>query len=458
MSVAADVSIPDVFRNRFAGVLLEPGTAGYEQARRIHNGLIDRRPALIARCHTAADVREAVLFAQERQLEIAVRGGGHNVAGKAVTEGGLMIDLAAMRGVRVDAGDRRAWAQGGARWRDFNSATGAHEMATTGGVVSTTGIGGLTLGGGEGWLMGRYGMSVDNLLGAELVTADGDVLTVRADEHPDLFWAIRGGGGNFGIATALEYKLHHVPDVFGGLLAYPLGAAHDVTERYRDVTAGAPDELTAFLALAHAPDGSGTKLIGTPLCHCGPPDQATRDVAALRDERALVVDTLASVPYPDINTMLDEAFPAGTLNYWKSAFLRDLTTDAIDVLVDAFATCPSPMTSIVIAHYHGATSRVSPTDTAFPHRGPGYSPVILTQWTDPADTNANITWTQATFEALRPHTTDRVYVNNLASDDESMVPSAYGPNLARLRHIKRRYDPRNVFHLNHNIQPSESSR
>jgi FAD/FMN-containing dehydrogenase len=306
--------------------------------------------------------------------------------------------------------------------------------------------------------MGRYGMSVDNLVGAEIVTADGEILSVRADEHDDLFWSIRGGGGNFGIATALEYQLHHVPDVHGGLFAYPLADARDVIERYADVTATAPDELTAFLALVHAPDGSGTKLIGTPLCHCGPPDQAEHDIRALRDARTIAVDAVARMPYPDINVMLDDAFPAGTLNYWKSAFLRELTTDAIDVLVQAFANCPSPMTSIVVAHYHGATSRVSPTATAFPHRGPGYSPVILTQWADPADTNANITWTQATYEALRPHTADRVYVNNLANDDESMVPSAYGTNLARLMDIKRRYDPRNVFHLNHNIEPSEIPR
>jgi FAD/FMN-containing dehydrogenase len=456
MSVNADVAVPDLFRRRFAGDMLHPGSSAYDEFRRVHNALIDRRPALIARCHTAADVRHAVMFAQEQHLEIAVRGGGHNVAGKAATDGGLMIDLAPMCGVRVDAPNRVAWAQGGARWRDFNSATGVHGLATTGGVVSTTGIGGLTLGGGEGWLMGRYGMSVDNLVGAELVTADGEILTVTADEHDDLFWAIRGGGGNFGVATALEYRLHHVPDVLGGLVAHPLNAAPHVTERYRNITSSAPDELTAFLAMVHAPDGSGTKLIGTPLCHCGPSDQAEHDVAPLRQADSVAVDTLARMPYPDINVMLDDAFPAGTFNYWKSAFLRDLTADAVGILVDAFATCPSPMTSIVIAHYHGATSRVAPTDTAVPHRGPGYSPVILTQWADPADTSANISWTQATYEALRPHIIDRVYVNNLANDDESMIPSAYGPNLRRLIGIKRRYDPRNAFHLNHNIQPWES--
>jgi hypothetical protein len=375
------------------------------------------------------------------------------VAGKAVTDGGVMIDLALMGGVRVDVPRRQAWAQGGTTWRVFNSATGVHGLATTGGVVSSTGIGGLTLGGGEGWLMGRYGMSVDNLVAAELVTAGGDVLQVSADEHEDLFWAIRGGGGNFGVATALEYRVHDVPDVLGGLVAHPLASARSVIENYRDVTVAAPDELTVGLALVHAPDGSDAKLIGTPLCHCGDPRQADRDVAALRSAPTAVVDTVERQPYPQINTMLDAAFPAGTFNYWKSAFLRELSVDSVGILVDAFATCPSPMTSIVILHYHGATSRVSSAHTAVPHRGPGYSPVILSQWTDPADTNTNLTWTRETFEALRPHITDQVYVNNLSIDDEGMVPNAYGTNLARLTEVKRRYDPDNVFHLNHNISP-----
>jgi hypothetical protein len=457
MSVTQSVFVPDAMRTRFAGVVLQPGDVGYDDVRRVHNGLIDRKPAVIARCHTTADVRDAVLFAREQGLEIAVRGGGHNVAGKGVTEGGLMIDLAPMRGVRVDARNRRAWAQGGCKWRDYNRATGLHGLATTGGVVSTTGIGGLTLGGGEGWLMGKYGMSVDNLLAAELVTADGDVLTVGPDDHPDLFWAIRGGGGNFGIATALEYRAHHVPEVFGGVVAHPLTATAGVAEQYRNVTSSAPDELTAFLALLHAPDGSGTKLIGTPLCHCGEPLQADRDSAMLREARTVAVDTCTVQPYPDINVMLDAAFPAGTFNYWKSAFLRELSGDAIDVLVDAFASCPSTMTSIVLAHYHGATSRIPPTETAVAHRGPGYSAVILSQWANPADTNSNITWTQATFQALRPHVTDQVYVNNLSNDDEAMVASAYGVNLTRLTDIKRRYDPDNIFHLNHNIDPRERS-
>jgi FAD/FMN-containing dehydrogenase len=452
-------SVPDSVRDTFAGSLLSQEDPGYEAARRVHNGSIDKRPALIARCHTTADVRDALELARDQQREISVRGGGHNVAGNAVTDDGVMIDLAPMRGVRVDPRARQVWAQGGTKWRDYNRAAGLHGLATTGGVVSTTGIGGLTLGGGEGWLMGRYGMTVDHLLGVEMVTADLDVLTVNADEHPDLFWAVRGGGGNFGVVTAFEYVAHHVPTVLGGIIAHPLDAADDVSECYGDVTAGAPDELTAFLAFVHAPDDSGAKLIATPLCHCGDdPEQAEADIKPLRTLRTAALDAVERIPYPAINTMLDASFPAGTQNYWKSAFLSEFSVEAMAVLADAFARCPSPMTSIVVNPYQGATSRVSPTATAFPHRGPGYSVVILGQWVDPAETDVNIAWTRETFDALRSFVADRVYVNNLSADDAPSVPSAYGPNWARLVALKRRYDPDNVFHLNHNIDPHSGAR
>jgi FAD/FMN-containing dehydrogenase len=451
---SATLTVPESLRAEFSGALLEPGDPHYEEARRVHNGLIDKRPALIARCHTTADVRDAVELGRRHNLEISVRGGGHNVAGTAVTDGGVMVDLAPMRGVRVDTAARRVWAQGGATWRDYNRATGLHGLASTGGVVSTTGIGGLTLGGGEGWLMGRFGMAIDNLLGVEIITADLDVLTVNADEHADLFWAVRGGGGNFGVVTAFESQSHRVPTVFGGIVAHSFSDAAAVADYYGEFTATVPDELTVFLALVHAPDGSGTKLVATPMCHCGPDSQAAEaDVKPLRSFGSPALDAIDRLPYPAINTMLDAGFPAGTFNYWKSAFLRELSADAIAVLVEAFARCPSAMTSIVIAHYHGAMSRVSPTATAFPHRGPAYSPVILSQWADPAESQANIAWTQETFEALRPHTSDRVYVNNLSADDAGLVPNAYGPNLARLVELKRRYDPDNVFHLNQNITP-----
>jgi FAD/FMN-containing dehydrogenase len=447
--------VPLDVREAFAGQLLSPSDDGYEEARRVHNGLIDKRPGLIARCHTVADVADAVILGRDDQLEISVRGGGHNVAGKAVTNGGVMIDLAPMKGVRVDPSTRTVWAQGGVTWRDYNRATALHGLATTGGVVSTTGIAGLTLGGGEGWLMGKHGMSIDNLFSAEVVTATGDVVRASERDNPDLFWAIRGGGGNFGVVTAFEYRAHPVRTVLGGIVAQPLTGWSDVLDSYAGVVEHAPDELTAFIGLVHAPDGTGGKLIATPFCHCGTDEQrATAEVKGLREIGAHGVDLSGRIPYTAMNTMLDAGFPKGTLNYWKSAFLRELSTEAMAVMVEAFQRCPSAMTSIVIARYHGATSRVDPSATAFPHRGPGFSPVILTQWVDPADTDANIAWTQATFEALRPYTDDRVYVNNLSADDAGVVRHAYGQNWARLVELKQKYDPGNLFHLNHNIDPA----
>lgn len=447
-------ALSDQARATFSGEIIAPGDDGYDAARQVHNGLIDKRPALIARCRNTADVVDAVRLGRKLGGEISVRGGGHNVAGRAVSDGGLMIDLAPMRGIWVDPAARAIRAQGGVTWRELNRAAGVHGLATTGGVVSTTGIGGLTLGGGEGWMMGRYGMAIDNLQSVELVTADGDVLQAGGQEHPDLFWALRGGGGNFGIAASLEYRAHPVPTVTGGLLAYPLEKAHEVLAFYRDVTENVPDELTIFYVFAHAPDGSGQKLVLLALCHCGDdPARVEADLAPIRAFGPPMLDTVERVPYPAINTMLDDGYPRGALNYWKSAFLREMSDDAIGVLVDAFAHAPSTMSGIPIVHYHGAVSRVEATATAFPHRA-GFSPVIVAQWLDRADTEANITWAREAFEALRPHTSDKVYSNNLSADDAGMTRDAYGVNWDRLVEVRRRYDPENVFRLNLNIDPA----
>ncbi len=438
----------------FGGELLGPGDAAYDDVRQVHNGLIDKRPSLIARCLTTPDVVDAVRYARSAGLEIAVRGGGHNVAGNAVTEGGLMIDLSPMKGVHVDPTTRMIWAQGGVLWRELNRAAHVHGLATTGGVVSSTGIAGLTLGGGEGWLMGRYGMTVDNLLAVELVTADGDVLTVNDQHDPDLFWALRGGGGNFGVATAFEYRAHPVDTVLGGMVLHPLDRAADAWSFYRQFTAEASDELTVFFGLVHAPDGSGTKVAAMPLCHCGPdPAQADAEVAPLRRFGPPAVDVVERMPYPRINTLLDEAFPKGALSYWKSAFLRELSDDVISVMVDRFASCPSPMTAMVLNPFHGAVNRVPVDAMAMPHRQFGYSLAILGQWAEQADNDANIAWTRQTFEALRPHMVEQSYVNDLSADDGNLIRWAYGPNWDRLVDIKRRYDPENVFHLNQNINP-----
>ena len=447
----------DTLRPQLAGAVLSPSDPGYDEARRIHNGMIDRRPALVVRCHGTADVQAAVRFAREQGLEIAVRGGGHNVAGNAVCDGGLVIDLSAMRGVHVDPRARRARAQGGATWGDYNRETQLHGLASTGGVVSTTGVGGLTLGGGLGWLLGKHGMAVDNLRAVELVTATGEVVRASADEHPDLFWAVRGGGGNFGVATWLEYEVHPVgPMVTGGLVAHPFSAARDVLRFYRDFTAALPDELTVFAGLLHAPDGSGAKLAAIVVCHVGSLDMGAAAVASVKRFGSPAMDVIGPMPYATVNTLFDAGFPKGALNYWKSSFLTSLTDGAIDTMIDRFAAVPSPMSALLLEHFHGAAVRVNPTETAFPHRTVGYNFLAVGEWTDPAATRDNVAWTRGVYTAMTPHFAPGRYVNYLNADeveDGGAVAAAFGPNWKRLREVKQRYDPDNVFHLNQYIKP-----
>ena len=447
----------DVFRAQIAGSVLSPSDAAYEDARRVHNGLIDRRPALVVRCHGTADVQAAVRFGRQRGLEIAVRGGGHNVAGNAVCDGGLVIDLSLMRGVHVDARLRRARAQGGATWGDYNRETQLHGLASTGGVVSTTGVGGLTLGGGLGWLMGKHGLAIDSLRAVELVTAAGEVLRASADEHPDLFWAVRGGGGNFGVATWLEYEVYPVgPTVIGGLVAHPFAAARDVLRFYRDFTASLPDELTAFAGVLHAPDGSGAKLAAIVVCHAGDPTTGEKLVAPVKRFGAPVMDAIGPMPYTAVNTLFDAGFPRGALNYWKSNFLAALGDGAIDTMIERFAAAPSPMSALLLEHFHGAATRVAPTDTPFPHRTVGYNFLTVAEWLDAPNTAVNVTWARDAYAAMAPHFAAGRYVNYLNAEevgDDAAVSAAFGPNWKRLREVKRKYDPDNVFHLNQNIKP-----
>jgi FAD/FMN-containing dehydrogenase len=450
----ASLTIPDDFVAGFNGRLVGPDDAAYDEVRAVHNGLVDRHPGLIARCHNVADVRDAVIFGGSAGLEISVRGGGHNVAGRAVTEGGLMIDLSLMRAVDVDPGRRRARAQGGTTWNEYNRVTNAYGQATTGGLVSTTGVAGLTLGGGLGWLMGKYGMSIDNLKAVERVTADGVVRIVDEENEPDLFWALRGGGGNFGVAASLEFETHPLDTVLGGLLAHPLAAAGDVVSRYREFAMQMSDEASVFCALVHAPDGSGAKLCAIPLCHAGPIDQAEAELRPLRKFGPPVMDLVAPMPYPVVNTILDAGFPRGALNYWRSAFFTELSDAAVSALVEAYEAVPSPMSGIVLEHFHGAACRVAPTATAFPHRSPGFNLVVTGQWQDPADTPANVQWVRDTLAALEPYTAARTYMNYAAEDEADRVDAAYGPNVGRLSDVKRRYDPDNLFRLNLNISPS----
>lgn len=438
-----------------SGTLLQPGSDGYEDARRIHNGLIDKHPALIVRCRGTADVVGAIAFAREAGLEISVRGGGHNVAGRAVSEGGLMIDLAEMKGMYVDPEARTMRAQGGVLWSEFNREAAVHGLAVTGGTISSTGIAGLTLGGGLGWLMGVQGLASDNLISVELVTATGEVSNVTAESDPDLFWALRGGGGNFGVATSFEYRLHPLRDVVGGLIVHPFDAAGELLRFYRDFTQSLPDELAVFAVLAHAPDGSGTKVSAFAICHTGSPEQAERDIAPLRAFGSPLMAHVEPMPYPVMNTLLDAGYPRGALYYWKANFLKTLEDALIDAAIARFASTPSPMNAILLEHFHGEVTRVGVTDTAVPHREQGYNLLIPTTWIDPATTDENIAWTRGTYDALQPYFLKGRWLNYLGDDEqEDAVRAAYGPNHDRLAAVKRTYDPENVFHLNHNIEPA----
>jgi FAD/FMN-containing dehydrogenase len=439
---------------RVTGSVITPDHAGYDEARTIHNGLIDRRPALIVRAQTTADVVAALAAARDAGLEVSVRGGGHNVAGRAVTDGGVMISLADMRQVTVDPEASTATVQGGATWADLNTAAGEYGLAVTGGLISTTGVAGYTLGGGLGWLMSKYGLAADNLESIELVTASGEVLQVDEASHPDLFWALRGGGGNFGVATTFTFRLHPVSEITGGLIAHPFDAASDLLRFYREAVTDLSDDMSVFAGLVHAPDGSGAKLAALVVFHLGDPDTAERELEPFKSFGSPLVVDVGPMPYPVMNTLLDEGYPAGALNYWLSSFVDELTDAFIDTAVEQFASTPSPMNAILFEHFHGAVTRIGPTETAVPHREPGWNILIPTEWTDPAETDANIAWTRETFAALRPHFASRRWLNYLGDDQaDDAIRDAYGPNYDRLREVKRRYDPDNVFRLNHNIVP-----
>ena len=449
-----DAERVDAFSGTLSGTVLRPGDERYEEARRVHNGLIDRRPALIVRCRGASDVAAAVDFARESGLEISVRGGGHNAAGRSVADGALMIDLAEMKGMYVDPETRTMRAQGGVIWKEFNREAAVYGLAMTGGAVSTTGIAGLTLGGGLGWLMGIHGLAADNLLSVELVTAEGAVRKVTELSDPDLLWALRGGGGNFGIAASFEYQLHPLREVVGGLVAHPFEQAKDVLRFYREFTQSAPDELTVFAGLIHAPDDPSVRLAALVVCHAGSPDQAERDLAPLREFGSPLVVNVGPMPYPVMNTLLDDGFPRGSLSYWKSSFVDELSDELIDLAIERFPTTPSPMNAILFEHFHGAVTRVGATDTAVPHRDEGYNFLLPSVWLEPAETDANLVWTRETFDLASPYFAGRRWLNYLADDDgRDAVRAAYGPNYERLVELKRKHDPDNVFHLNHNIDP-----
>ena len=445
----------DELRAGLRGQLLRPGDHDYDRARTLWNGMFDRRPAVIVRCAGTADVIRAVNFARNNRLAVAVRGGGHSFPGHSVCDGGLVIDLSAMKAIRVDPRHRTARAEPGVRWIEFDHETQAFGLATTGGTVSDTGIAGLTLGGGLGWLSGKYGLTVDNLISADVVTADGRFLTASATENADLFWGLRGGGGNFGVVTSFEYRLHAVgPTVLGGMVAYPLRRAKEVLRFYRDFTRSAPDDLTTY-ALFSTPPG-GETVVALVCCYCGPLDAGETIVRPLRSLGSPALDVLGPMPYASHQSLMDDGFPSGSYYYVKGGSLADLTDDTIEVFVEFAATKPSPSSGVLVQTVCGAASRVASDAMAFPHRRLPYSPVIASQWLDAAATAKNIGWTRDFWKALQPFA-GGLYVNDMSHDDVDRVSTAYGANYARLATLKRTYDPDNLFRLNANITPAPPS-
>lgn len=442
-------------RGTFAGAVLQPNDADYDNVRALHNGLIDKRPALIARCRNQADIAAGIAFAREHRLEIAVRGGGHNVSGRASVEGGMMIDLSLMKGISVDPATRRATAEGGVTWGEFNRATQQHGLATTGGVISTTGIAGLTLGGGYGYLAGKYGLATDNLVAATVVTAEGKTVRASGAENPDLYWGLRGGGGNFGVVAALEYQLHPVgPTIMAGAIAWPLAQAREVLRFYREFTASAGDELTCISGAGHAPDGSGVKVVIIGAAYFGAITDGERALRPIKECGSPLFDMIQPTSYSDLNGMFDVAYPKGSRYYWKSSFLNTLDDKVIDIVIEMVERCPSKQSGIFLEHWHGAAVRVPPDRTAFHHRREGHNLLLLSQWQDAAGREENIAWARQGFARLEPSFAKARYVNYMDQDDAADLAGPFGGNYARLAQIKAKWDPGNIFHLNQNIQPA----
>jgi FAD binding domain-containing protein/berberine-like enzyme len=441
----------DALRAALRGPLLLSGDEGYDEARTVWNALIDHRPALIARCSGAADVVAAVQFARQHNLLVSIKGGGHGVAGKAVCDGGLMIDLSRMKSIRVDPVARIVRAEPGVLGTDFDRETQAFGLATPVGTVSTTGIAGLTLGGGQSWLGSKFGFAIDNLLSVDIVTADGTLRTASPTQYEDLFWGIRGAGHNFGVVTSFEYRLHPVGPVLGGLVIHPLSEAVNVLRFYRDFTASQPDELQTWAGILTTPDGN--PVVALVPCYVGSLSEGERLLAPLRRFGSPVADTVAPIPYVAMQTLLDAALPHGRLGYWKTGLTNRIDDAVIGATVEYANKVPSPHTIIIFAELHGAYSRIGKTDTAYYHRDMQYDLIALSVWTDPADTERNIRWTRDIFAEWEPHLAPAAYVNDLGDEGEERVRSAYGENYARLVALKAKYDPTDFFCLNQNIKP-----
>jgi FAD/FMN-containing dehydrogenase len=452
------------FQAGLTGRLLAPGSGEYDQARTIWNGMIDRRPALIVRCLGADDVVKAVRLAAEHRLVLAVRGGGHNIAGNAVCDGGLMIDLSQMKAVRVDPGSRVARVEAGATLGDFDREAQAYGLATPLGINSTTGVAGLTLGGGFGWLSRSLGLSIDNLLSADVVTAAGDRVTASESEHADLFWAIRGGGGNFGVVTSFDFRLHQVgPEVLSGLIVHPLSAARDVLRFYRDFIEHTPDEFVCWFVLRQAPplpflapEWHGKGILALAVCYAGAIAEGERVAQPLRAFGTPLADIIAPHPFTAWQQSLDPLLTPGARNYWKSHDVRELSDGLIDVLLDAAARLPDPQTEIAFAQLGGAISRVPNDATAYGHRDAQFVLNVHGRWAESGKDQECVAWARGLFDTAAPYSTGAVYVNFLTEDEQSRIRAAYGENYDRLALLKKKYDPTNLFSMNQNIKPAAS--
>ena len=440
-------------RQSFRGELIHKEHSGYDVARRVWNGNVDRRPALVARCTGVADVRSAVNFARIQGLRVSVRGGGHSAPGYGTNDGGLVIDMSPMKGIHVDVLTHTVRAEGGVLWRELDRETQVFGLATTGGTVSNTGIAGLTLGGGLGWLMGKHGLTVDNLISADVVTADGTFYQASATNNPDLFWALRGGGGNFGVVTSFEYRLHPVTQVLGGLVLYPLEQGRAVLRFYRDFCRTLPDEAEAYAALLTAPQGMpvAALLLG----YNGPLKDGEEVLGPARRFGTPLADLVGPMPYTARQTLLDAPNAEhGLHRYWRSAFTEQIADELIEALVEGAATFSSPLSALIFFHMHGAATRPQPTETAFAARQEQWDFDAIGQWSDAASSDQHIGWVRSLWTRLQPHLLGRVYTNHVAADDRpETIRASYGENYARLQQVKTVYDPSNLFRINANISP-----
>jgi FAD/FMN-containing dehydrogenase len=447
-------------RDQVWGDTVDPGDDGYDEARAVHNGMIDRRPAVVVRAANVGDVTASVRYAREKGLGLSLRGGGHSAPGFGTNDDGVVIDFSGMRGVRVDPAAGTARAEPGATWGDFNAATHAFGLATTGGIISTTGICGLTLGGGIGYLTRGYGLSLDNLVSADVVTADGQFLVASEDENADLFWALRGGGGNFGVCTSLQYRLHPVRDVYWGPMFYEIEEAETILRFYRDFIKDAPEAMGAFPAFQIAPplpfipeERHGDMFVAIVACWAGDAAEGERRFKAFHEVAEVKAEHVGLVPYPAINAAFDGLFPKGIRQYWKGNFVKELSDEAIAAHVEHGPNAPTVSSTMHLYPIDGACHRVGQDETAFGHRDANFSMVVVSAWGDPGDDEANRKWVRDYSDAVTPYSEQGGYINFMAADDDTRVAANYGYNYDRLIEVKRKYDPGNLFHQNQNIQP-----